>query len=147
MYTNRCRICDVNWPMTLPLVKNQCPICEEVVVPFQADASPEWRERLAEHKFRMEHADDPFTEVKGTLRKEGKQYLLSSADVNNSGIHNRLQPDTVVRLVGEDGDALYVEVLGYSYQGRVYHVRLFQVAWPVDSKGKAYVPKKWVKNK
>lgn len=142
MYSYYCGSCEVYWPSRF---QTGCPVCAGRTKPAMSAPSENWSHVLSEYVISKA---EPYTfpTVRATLRREGKQYLLHSHDVNDSGIHNRLQPESVIRIL--DGDAeLFVEVIGYSYQGRVYHVRPFQVYWPVDSKGRAYVPKKWVKKK
>ena len=139
MYSYRCSMCGAHWP---PVLGEKCPLCKEPTTPSQAEPTPEWRELIAEHA-RVEPARDEFPTVTGELRKLGKKtWALRSTDVIRSGISSRLQEDTVLRVITEGGE-LFAEVLGYSYEGRLYIVRLFQTRWPSDSKGRSFVPKRW----
>lgn len=141
MYSMRCSICGVHWP---PITGTKCPNCGDETTPSQAEPTKEWREIIAEHS-RVEPVGDAFPTVAGELRKLGKKtWSLRSVDVVNSRIHSRLQEDTIVRVNTEKGE-LFVEILGYSYADRIYVVRLFQTKWPVDNKGRAFVPKRWIK--
>lgn len=139
MYSCRCSMCGTYWP---PLLGTKCPICKEDTFPSQVEPTPEWREIIAEHA-RVDPPRDPFPRVTGELTKLGrKTWSMKVWDVINSGIHGRLADDTVVRVETEAGE-VFVEVKGYSYNDRIYIVRLFKTRWPTDSKGRAFVPKRW----
>lgn len=137
MFVFHCDECDCSYPSSLQ--PSSCPLCDGPLIWAAGQPDDDWRERL-KAAVQREKGVYQFPEVKATLRVEGKQLLLSTHDVVNSGIHNRLRPDEIVQI-NDEGKTFHVEILGYSYQGRVYHVRLFTVTFPDR------IPKKWVKKK
>lgn len=140
--SKRCSMCAINYPYLLNV--GSCPICDEELTQSYDPITMDWQERVKEHVAvrRLETDDELFPAIRGILRREGKQYLLSTHDVVNAGINRRLADGEIVRVVDDEGET-YVEVLGYAYQGRVYLVRLFTITWPTDKKGRAFVPKRW----
>lgn len=137
MGARRCSICAINWPGTI----TECPACGSAVV-FNMAISPneDWQELLQQANlaaFVRDKDAELIPVVKAKLRKRKKGYTLDAREVVQSGIHRRLKDDEIVRVEEPDGVFTYVEVVGYSYVRRWYHVLPFPTEWP------DYLPKEW----
>lgn len=136
MAARYCSWCDFNWPADV----HECPTCGQPTAYAGMEKPDEgWQDRLRA-AIASQAPPQPFRVVRGELTEADGGLLLSTHDVVRSDILDRLKTDEIVRV--ECGDeATYVEVLGYSYEGRVYAVRRFTFP-PPD-----FAPKAWFRKR
>jgi hypothetical protein len=142
MAARRCALCGINYPV---FIGNMCPTCEQPMTWYEnLQPVDDWKERVAsaiEEQVLAAMDAELIPTVQTTLRVSGDNFAVSTHDVVRSGILSRLNDGSLLRVEDEDGSSTIVEILAYSYTGRVYIARLFSMEFP------DYVPRDWLPKK
>lgn len=124
-----CKTCEILHP-TKGLQQGICPECG---APMQFNPYGTAPVPLAE----PEPGQFDFLNVQLEIRDDA--IVLDSHELIRAGIQRRLNPGEIFEIAVPGTDAtFYIEILDYSYSGRLYVVREFKVEAP------GYVPEEWV---
>lgn len=142
MSARRCARCAINYPGNATL----CPVCDGDLEYFSyLSPDPDWQRQAADAISAGE------TEILGVIDLgdsvipllEDGHLFIPFAQVYQAGYRYRLPEGQLLALLAF-GNRLHYEVLGYHQEGRRYWVRVFDMQWPTDSEGNAYVPEEWL---
>lgn len=134
-----CRDCNQTYT-AVPSPGGRCGECggQMVYAPYVAATTLAEAVAAAEALEEAQQIDEFITDLPDEAVPEERdgRFIFSSPELIRAGFHRRLQEYDLVRVAG-----IVFEILGYSYTGRIYIARVFNLT-PPDT-----VPKEWVKPK
>lgn len=143
MPTYRCSICAINYPVQSAFTT--CKVCEDKTS-YISNAKPheDWAAMVAR---RTAEADDmpgiiDLGDQAVVLAEDGELFLPAML-AYRAGLRAKMADGQLFSLLAF-GERLHYEVLGWDEPRRRWWVRAFELEWPVDDDGKAYVPEEWV---